>query len=117
MLFLVLVCVCKICRCNYIIYSKTEPICPIEQGYCITLFGRDQNSGVKKLNGMYNGDTLDGQKECLKLCRSVQGVTGCEVIWDQGNRGCYAHTREVARGNGEARHKCWVFSKCKGMVF
>ena len=50
------------------------------------------------------------------MCRSVTGVTGCEVIWDQGNRGCYAHTKEIASGNGVARHFCWVFSKCKGMV-
>ena len=98
------------------IYSKTEPICPKERGYCVTSSGRDQNSGVKKLNSMSNGDTLNGQKECLKLCRSVHGVTGCEVIWNQGNQGCYAHTREVARGNGQARHACWIFSKCNGMV-
>merc|ERR1711862_85986 len=38
------------------------------------------------------------------------GATGCEVIWDQGNRGCYVHTAEVERGNGVARHQCWIFS-------
>ena len=97
-------------------YLKIEPVCPKERGYCVTSSGRDQNSGVKKLNNL-DGDTLERQEQCLKLCRSVPGVTGCEVIWDQGNRGCYAHTQDVARGNGEARHACWVFSKCKGMVF
>ena len=116
---------CKKCRHNYIVYSKTEPVCPKEQGYCVTSSGRDQNSGVKKLNGwkvwndelnIESGGTLKGQRECLKLCRSVQGATGCEVIWNVGSRGCYAHTQEVARGNGADNHVCWVFSKCDGMV-
>jgi len=34
------------------------------------------------------------------------------VIWNQGNRGCYAHTQPIARGNGAGNHACWVFSKC-----
>ena len=100
---------------DHLTYLKIEPICPKQQGYCVTSSGRDQNSGVKKLNNL-NGDTLERQEQCLKLCRSVPGVTGCEVIWDQGNRGCYAHTQEVARGNGEARHSCWVLSQCEGIV-
>lgn len=41
------------------------------------------------------------------------------MIWNQGNRGCYVHTQAVARGNGAAHHRCWVFSKCStyGKVF
>jgi len=50
--------------------------------------------------------------ECVDLCNaaSVPTVTGCEAIWDQSNRGCYVHTKEVARGNGVDRHSCWVLS-------
>ena len=91
---------------------KIEPACPREQGYCVTSSGGDQNSGVTKLNSL-DGNTLNRQEQCLSLCRSVAGVTGCEVIWDQSNRGCYAHTQEVASGNGAARHFCWPFSKCE----
>jgi len=42
------------------------------------------------------------------MCAKVPGVTACEAIKNQGNRGCYAHTREVARGNGRRNHSCWV---------
>ena len=91
---------------------KIEPICPREKGFCVTSNGRDQNSGVIKLNSL-DGDTKNRQEQCLKACRSVAGVTGCEVIWSQNNRGCYAHTQEVAYGNGENRHYCWPFSKCQ----
>jgi len=78
-----------------------------QEGYCVTSDGWDQNSGVVKLEG---GDfeSAAQKAKCLKLCAEVQGVTGCETIWDQWNRGCYAHTRGVARGNGVARHSCWI---------
>ena len=74
--------------------------------------GADQNSGVKKLNSV-DGNTIQAQQECLRLCSLVHGATGCEVIWDQGNRGCYAHTQDISHGNGVDRHFCWVFSKAK----
>ena len=78
-----------------------------EKGYCVKADGWDQNSGVVKLEG---GDFESDAKKakCLELCAEVEGVTGCETIWDQWNRGCYAHTRDVARGNGVARHSCWI---------
>jgi len=85
--------------------------CPAELGFCVKGNGSDQNSGVVKLNAL-DGNTPERQEDCLKRCRATPGVTGCEVIWDQGNRGCYAHTKEVARGNGVGRHRCWIFSKC-----
>ena len=84
----------------------------MEKGFCVKTNGGDQNSGVKKLNAL-DGNTPERQEQCLDHCRSVDGVTGCEVIWDQGNRGCYAHTQEVARGNNVDRHFCWIFSKCE----
>ena len=122
-----LTCVWKKCRHNCIVFSKTEPICPKEQGYCVNAYGKDQNKGVRKLNGWKawndelnkeSGGTWEGQRECLRLCRSVQGATGCEVVWNVANRGCYAHTSYlIHHGNGEANHVCWVFSKCDGMLF
>ena len=61
-----------------------------------------------------DGNTQQAQAACLALCRQRPGATGCEVIWHKWNRGCYAHTQTVARGNGVARHMCWIFSKCSG---
>ena len=84
----------------------------MEEGFCVKANGGDQNSGVIKLNDL-DGNTSERQDECLELCHSEIGATGCEVIWNQGNRGCYVHTREIARGNGVDRHACWVFSKCE----
>ena len=86
--------------------------CPREDGFCIKQDGRDQNSRVKKLNS-FDGKAIERQEQCLELCKKEFGATGCEVIWGQGNRGCYVHKAEIARGNGGDRHYCWVFSKCK----
>jgi hypothetical protein len=82
----------------------------MQNGYCVTALGRDQNSGVKKLNNL-DINTDERRLRCLAMCEKVQGATGCEGIWSQGNRGCYAHTAEVSRGNGRARHSCWVEKK------
>ena len=59
-----------------------------------------------------DGNTTEAQINCLRECHTRQGATGCEVIWDQGNRGCYIHTQSVAKGNEADRHYCWIFSKC-----
>ena len=104
------------------------PTCKRQQGYCVTSWGKDQNSGVKKLDSL-DGNNKNRQEQCLKKCRSVAGVTGCELIWDTANRmedrlfgilgglfgggrkrGCYAHTHGVARGNGAGNHFCWPCS-------
>jgi len=87
--------------------EKPTLTCTKQAGFCVKQNGGDQNSGVVKLNSL-DGKTLKSQEDCLKLCLATTGVTGCEVIWDQGNRGCYAHTHSVARGNGVARHICWI---------
>jgi hypothetical protein len=86
--------------------------CPIEKGFCVKSNGGDQNAGVIKLDSL-DGNTAGRQASCLKRCRARQNATGCEVIWNQGNRGCYVHTASIARGNKVVRHMCWVFSKCK----
>jgi len=105
---------------EYVYEIETAPtapapkeVCPIEKGFCVLPNGGDQNSGVIKLNNV-DGNTAQAQETCLNLCRQRQDATGCEVIWDQGNRGCYIHTQTVARGNGVDRHMCWIFSKCAG---
>ena len=82
-------------------------------GFCIKNDGNNQNSGVIKKNSL-NGNTTEARKQCLATCKETDGATGCEVIWDQHNRGCYVHTQEIARGNGVERHMCWVFSNCSG---
>ena len=58
------------------------------------------------------GSSNDARLGCLERCKTVKGATGCEVIWNQWNKGCYVHTAEVARGNGVGNHYCWVMAKC-----
>jgi len=79
------------------------------KGFC-TLNRRDQNSGVIKVNSV-NGNTQNAQVACMKACRARPGATGCEVIWDQGNRGCYIHTQKITEGNGVGRHLCSIFKR------
>ena len=55
--------------------------------------GADQNDGVVKLDDI-DGKTNTAKEACLQKClqyqtRTSTKVTGCEVIWDQSNRGCY----------------------------
>ena len=84
----------------------TYSTCPREPGYCVKQSGLDQNSGVIKLSS--------NTKRCFQQCKDHAGSTGCELILKRSNRGCYAHTNNIARGNGANRHFCWVFSKCTG---
>lgn len=86
----------------------------MEAGYCVTGDSADQNSGVIKLTSNVDENTAVRQADCLELCKAVSGATGCELIWNHHNVGCYAHTEEIARGNGIDNHGCWVFSKCSG---
>ena len=72
----------------------SDSACPMEPGYCVKADGHDQNHRVIKVNN-HDGDTEQRQKECLQACLQKVGATGCEVIWHQGNRGCYIHTQEV----------------------
>merc|ERR1712072_349175 len=92
--------------------SFSNKKCPIEKGFCVTNRGGDQDGGVIKVNSA-NGKSHHAQASCLRKCQARKGATGCEVIWHQGNRGCYIHTKPIARGNRVARHMCWVFSKCR----
>eukprot|EP00957_Ditylum_brightwellii_P061912 4698472-Ditylum_brightwellii.AAC.1 len=65
-----------------------------QNGFCMTSDGLDQNSGVYQLaSGDFENTEM--QTECLLMCASYPGHTGCEAIWNQYNRGCYVHTKEV----------------------
>jgi len=83
--------------------APTSLLGPEEKGYCVRSDGRDQNSGVIKLgSGNFDKD------QCISLCIDYVIYTGCEVIHNQGNKGCYVHTDEVARGNSVGNHWCWI---------
>ena len=99
---------------EYILYFVET--CPREKGFCMTENGDDQNAGVIKKEDGVNVNTDELRQECLQWCKSQSNltVTGCEVIQDQWNQGCYAHTKNVAFGNKADNHFCWVFSKCEG---
>ena len=85
----------------------------MEQGFCVRGNGADQNGGVRKLSSV-NMNTDELKESCLQQCIAYRGATGCEVIYNTANQGCYVHTRNIARGNNVANHNCWVFTKCKG---
>jgi len=84
--------------------------CPVETGYCVKADTTDQNEGVIKINSI-DGNTKEAQQECLRACLKHKGATGCEVIWDQGNRGCYIMTDVIDHGNQVDRHLCWLFNE------
>ena len=52
---------------------------------------------------------------CLGMCHAYEGATGCELIWNELDRGCYVHTNHIVRGDGDTNHACWIFAKCKGI--
>ena len=85
--------------------------CPRETGFCLTPDGKDQNSGVYKINGE-DFSAEAAQTECLNLCLARDDATGCEVILKHDYKGCYVHTKSVAEANSAQNHFCWVFSKC-----
>ena len=75
--------------------------------------GIHQNDGIVKLN-VDDGNTIERQGICLVMCHAYLGATACEMRWNQADRGCYVHTKEVSRGNGVENNVCWVFAKCAG---
>ena len=87
-------------------YERTPPPTGWQHGYCVKSDGQDQNSGVQKLDGDDYGPDHESINKCLNQCKEA-AHTGCEVIWGQGNRGCYRHTQAVDRGNSEAKHFCY----------
>ena len=71
----------------------------------VTLKYVHQDYGVVKVNSV-DGNSVDAQNICLAACLKHGGATGCEIIWDQSNRGCYIHTsRAIDHGNGDGYHK------------
>jgi len=66
---------------------------------------------VVLLGHLSGGDDVQ-RTQCLGLCFvSHLSITGCELIVNQWNAGCYAHTStRVAQANGAANHWCWLNS-------
>jgi len=92
---------------NWDVYQIGGSVCgERENGFCVKSSGADQNSGVVK----FAGSDYWSEAQCLQECNSLSGVgiTGCELIWNQYNRGCYYHTAEVSHGNGRNNHYCWT---------
>lgn len=79
----------------------------------MTANGGDQNKGVVKLDAL-DGSDAARREECLRKCAAAPLWTGCEMIWQRGDKGCYVHTNPVSRGNGGGDYYCWIRSKCKG---
>jgi hypothetical protein len=87
------------------------PQCTSLPGACANKLGIEQQDGVIKL---LNGDfsTEAEQRRCLQTCQALEGATGCQVVWNSGQRGCYAHTATVDSHTQSSRHVCWIFSEC-----
>ena len=69
------------------------------------------------MDDLDDGNSVERQKQCLGLCRFVDGVTGCELKWGDVDKGCYAHTELVVHGKDMEKGKgslCLIFSKCLG---
>ena len=69
-------------------------------GFCVTSHGQDVNEGVHRImSGDFHASSL--QYQCAMRCLEDRQATGVEVIWHQGNRGCYCHrSSRIARGVG-----------------
>ncbi|KAH8060839.1 DUF1800-containing protein [Aureococcus anophagefferens] len=77
-----------------------------QAGFCVKENYQDVNSAS---SGSRRNFKTAAEHRCLELCGAYAGATGCEAIWGQGNSGCYVHTsHEIAKGNGQARHSCWL---------
>ena len=79
--------------------------------------GKDQNNGVIKLDSV-NGKTDAAKQKCLRKCLNYQSqnskkVTGCEVIWNRNNRGCYG---ELAKGRTLCRFVIFLWFSCVCMM-
>jgi len=89
-----------------------------QKGFCVDRNGADVN--VSSVSVMPHWTTSEASKCCLKACFSaardalldpvgLMPVTGCEVIWNQSNQGCYIHHSSlITKGNGHDRHLCWI---------
>ena len=99
---------------------RAEPTirsCYKERGICANNNGLHVRYGMKTLDRL-DVHTSNREDDCLRKCSYVAGVTGCELIWNSKDAGCYAHTAiYITQGNGEGGHACWVFSKCRGKCF
>ena len=77
-----------------------------ELGWCLDSSGNDQNSGTVSLGPKSSTD------QCLYDCKKTAGATGCEYSRNH----CSVHTQDVASGNGQSSHHCYVLQE-KGLYF
>merc|ERR1712080_238246 len=66
--------------------------------------------------GVYRASGSDywSESQCINWCNQYSFGTGCELIRNQANRGCYLHTEAVSKGNGVANHYCWICNANSG---
>jgi len=73
-------------------------------GYCVSPSGSKITSGMTKASG----SDYWSQVQCVEWCEKQSGITGCEFIWNQPERGCWKHTSAVSGGNEvENQHICY----------
>jgi len=73
-------------------------------GYCVSSSGSKITSGMTKASG----SDYWSQVQCVEWCEKQSGISGCEFIWNQPERGCWKHTAPVSGGNEvENQHICY----------
>jgi len=111
------------CRALAPNFEDVQQIFPVRrQGFCVNSNGLDVNESATNLAPDWDIWTEEDIRCCLRICyqgairskldpasTSHSNVTGCEIIWNQPNKGCYVHqSLEITQGNGEPRHLCWI---------
>ena len=88
--------------------GAAESAGPWMDGFCVDSNNKDVNSGVTML-GQLSGDVVSQQSACQEMCAGTAGITGCELIMNRANAGCYAHTSStITHANGVQNHWCWL---------
>uniref|UniRef100_A0A7S1B3G8 Uncharacterized protein n=1 Tax=Corethron hystrix TaxID=216773 RepID=A0A7S1B3G8_9STRA len=74
-------------------------------GFCIK-----QNNRRPKLKTFLGGvsDYNYLKQKCIHECIRHEGYTGCEVVWNGREAGCYVHTEFVVQHKEKSNHFCWI---------
>ena len=89
---------------NWLLYFTVTKVWEMTSGWCLNCASEDQNEGTITSR---EGD----EESCLNKCKSFSAARGCEY----DGTTCTIHTRDVLKGSGDGRYKCWTLSNsCPG---
>ena len=91
----------------------------MERGGCANEKCLIDSSEIIQIDGKDYGNTTERQKQCLDLCHSIDGATGCELVWSSDKKGCYAYKQSLTQvkktclNEEKEECSCWIFDQCK----